>query len=177
MTLRFDLLIRNADIVDGTGAPRFAGDIGIRADRIERVGDLGSASARTEIDLGGGRKNVIAWKPGSLFAAPMNATYRHRASGGGARIVRHGSPDLGRPGRHGAGIYRHTLRHFFSQGRIDGRAAQQAHHRTWRVMGSQCARGTRRRGVARDVRIPKERTRRRRSGLREHRHDSDAFEP
>lgn len=53
MTLRFDLLIRNADIVDGTGAPRFAGDIGIRADRIERVGDLGSASARTEIDLGG----------------------------------------------------------------------------------------------------------------------------
>ena len=53
MTLRFDLLIRNADIIDGTGAPRFAGDIGIRADRIERVGDLGSASARTEIDLGG----------------------------------------------------------------------------------------------------------------------------
>ena len=46
-----------------------------------------SGAGETEIDLGGGRKNVIAWKPGSLFAAPMNATYRHRASGGGARIV------------------------------------------------------------------------------------------
>lgn len=49
----FDLLIRNADIVDGTGAPRFAGDIGIRGDRIERIGDLSGASGRTEIDLAG----------------------------------------------------------------------------------------------------------------------------
>jgi N-acyl-D-amino-acid deacylase len=49
----FDLLIRNAEIVDGTGAPRFAGDIGIRGDRIERIGDLSGRSGRTEIDLGG----------------------------------------------------------------------------------------------------------------------------
>jgi N-acyl-D-amino-acid deacylase len=49
----FDLLIRNAEIVDGTGAPRFAGDIGIRGDRIERIGDLAGRSGRTEIDLGG----------------------------------------------------------------------------------------------------------------------------
>ncbi|AEG92326.1 N-acyl-D-amino-acid deacylase family protein [Ramlibacter tataouinensis] len=49
----FDLLIRNADIVDGTGAPRFPGDIGIRGDRIERIGDLAGRSGRTEIDLGG----------------------------------------------------------------------------------------------------------------------------
>lgn len=34
MQENFDLLIRNASIVDGTGAPRFAGDIGIRGDRI-----------------------------------------------------------------------------------------------------------------------------------------------
>jgi len=27
----FDVLIRNATIVDGTGAPRFPGDIGIRS--------------------------------------------------------------------------------------------------------------------------------------------------
>lgn len=53
MQLPFDLLIRNAQIVDGTGAPRFAGDIGVRADRIERIGDLAGRSGRTEIDLGG----------------------------------------------------------------------------------------------------------------------------
>jgi N-acyl-D-amino-acid deacylase len=49
----FDLLIRNAEIVDGTGAPRFAGDIGIRGDRIERIGDLAGRSGRSEIDLAG----------------------------------------------------------------------------------------------------------------------------
>jgi N-acyl-D-amino-acid deacylase len=49
----FDLLIRNAEIVDGTGAPRFAGDIGIRGDRIERIGDLSGRSGRSEVDLAG----------------------------------------------------------------------------------------------------------------------------
>lgn len=49
----FDLLIRNAEIVDGTGAPRFAGDIGIRGDRVERIGDLAGARGRTDIDLQG----------------------------------------------------------------------------------------------------------------------------
>jgi N-acyl-D-amino-acid deacylase len=49
----FDLLIRNAQIVDGTGAPRFAGDLGIRGDRLERIGDLSGRSGRTEIDLAG----------------------------------------------------------------------------------------------------------------------------
>jgi N-acyl-D-amino-acid deacylase len=49
----FDLLIRNAQIVDGTGAPRFAGDIGVRAARIERIGDLAGRAGRSEIDLAG----------------------------------------------------------------------------------------------------------------------------
>lgn len=49
----FDLLIRNAEIVDGSGGPRFAGDIGVRGDRIERIGDLARCTGRTEIDLGG----------------------------------------------------------------------------------------------------------------------------
>jgi N-acyl-D-amino-acid deacylase len=53
MQQAFDLLIRNAEIVDGTGAARFAGDIGVRGDRIERIGDLAGATGRTEIDLGG----------------------------------------------------------------------------------------------------------------------------
>ncbi len=49
----FDLLIRNATIVDGTGAPRFAGDIGIRGDRIARIGDLSQFAGDVEIDQGG----------------------------------------------------------------------------------------------------------------------------
>ena len=50
---KFDILIRNASIVDGTGAPRYAGDIGIRGDRIARIGDLSAQRGRLEIDLGG----------------------------------------------------------------------------------------------------------------------------
>lgn len=53
MDEKFDLLIRNASIVDGTGAPRYAGDIGIRGERIARIGDLRSARGELEIDLKG----------------------------------------------------------------------------------------------------------------------------
>ena len=49
----FDLLIRNAQIVDGTGAPRFTGDIGIRGDRIEQIGDLSGRTGAREVDLHG----------------------------------------------------------------------------------------------------------------------------
>lgn len=53
MTHTFDLLIRNASIIDGTGAPRRPGDIGIRGDRIAAIGDLSKATARQTIDLAG----------------------------------------------------------------------------------------------------------------------------
>lgn len=46
----FDLVIAGGRIVDGTGAPWFAGDVGIRADRIAAIGDLHGAPARTRID-------------------------------------------------------------------------------------------------------------------------------
>jgi len=49
----FDLLVRNASIVDGTGAPRYPGDIGIRSGRIERIGELSGERGATEIDLEG----------------------------------------------------------------------------------------------------------------------------
>lgn len=49
----YDLLIRHATIVDGSNAPRFAGDIGIRGDRIARIGDLAGARGDVEIDLAG----------------------------------------------------------------------------------------------------------------------------
>lgn len=49
----FDLLIRNATVVDGSGAARFAADVGVRAGNIERVGALDGASAVREIDAAG----------------------------------------------------------------------------------------------------------------------------
>jgi N-acyl-D-amino-acid deacylase len=46
----FDLLVRNACVIDGTGAPRFRADIGVRGERIARIGDLCGGRAMTEID-------------------------------------------------------------------------------------------------------------------------------
>jgi len=53
MKEQFDLLIRNATIIDGSGAPRFDGDIGVRGDRIARLGRLDVATAETEVDATG----------------------------------------------------------------------------------------------------------------------------
>ena len=53
MTIKFDLLIRNATVIDGTGADRYTADIGINADRIVKVGDLAGCSGKKEIDLNG----------------------------------------------------------------------------------------------------------------------------
>jgi dihydroorotase/N-acyl-D-amino-acid deacylase len=47
---RFEVLIRNGRIVDGTGAPWFRADIGISGDRIVAIGTLQGASATTTID-------------------------------------------------------------------------------------------------------------------------------
>ena len=45
-TARFDVLIANGRIVDGTGAPWFRGDIGIVGDRIAAIGALGERHGR-----------------------------------------------------------------------------------------------------------------------------------
>ncbi len=50
---RCDLAFRNATIVDGTGAVRFAGDVAVSGDRIAAVGDLGGMAAAREIDCAG----------------------------------------------------------------------------------------------------------------------------
>src|SRR3954447_14251595 len=49
-TPTFDVLISGGRVVDGTGAPWYRADIGISGDRIVRIGQLGSAAARTRID-------------------------------------------------------------------------------------------------------------------------------
>src|SRR5213594_3698173 len=47
---RFDVLITNGRIVDGTGSPWMRGDVGIVGDRIAAVGHLTGAGAATTID-------------------------------------------------------------------------------------------------------------------------------
>jgi N-acyl-D-amino-acid deacylase len=50
---QFDLVIRNGHIVDGTGSPWYAGDIGIRNGRIAQIGKFPGSSARRVIDAKG----------------------------------------------------------------------------------------------------------------------------
>ena len=107
MQEKFDLLIRNATIIDGTRAPRFAGDIGMRGDRIARIGDLDRPrTASVEIDAArphrGARLHRRAharrppdalrrptWRPRSARASPRwspaTAASRWRRCRGGMR--------------------------------------------------------------------------------------------
>src|SRR5262245_26987058 len=48
----FDLVLRNARIVDGTGSPWYRADVAIRGDTIARVAPSIAASAGRIIDLG-----------------------------------------------------------------------------------------------------------------------------
>ncbi|MGB0035160.1 MAG: D-aminoacylase [Candidatus Acidiferrales bacterium] len=49
----FDILIRNGHILDGSGGPWYAADIGIRGDRIAAIGKLDGASAQRVLDATG----------------------------------------------------------------------------------------------------------------------------
>jgi len=53
----YDLVITGGRIVDGTGAPWFRGDVGIKGDRIVAVGDLASAAATRRLDA---RDHMVA---------------------------------------------------------------------------------------------------------------------
>jgi dihydroorotase/N-acyl-D-amino-acid deacylase len=50
---RFDLVITNGHIIDGTGSPWYAGDIGIRDGRIAAIGNLSSAPRQRTVDAQG----------------------------------------------------------------------------------------------------------------------------
>lgn len=50
---RCDIAFRNATIIDGTGAARFAGDVAVNGDRIAAVGDLGQMAVGREVDCAG----------------------------------------------------------------------------------------------------------------------------
>lgn len=69
---RYDIIIRNGQIVDGSGSPAYKGDIGIIADTIAGIGDLKNAKGMTEIDAEGltvapGFINMLSWAVESLI--------------------------------------------------------------------------------------------------------------
>ncbi len=47
----YDIILANGRVVDGTGAPWFRADVGIRGDRIAAVGDLHGAVTKERIDV------------------------------------------------------------------------------------------------------------------------------
>lgn len=51
--MKFDLLIRNAEVIDGTGLPGYCADVAVNADRIAAIGRLAQAHAREEINADG----------------------------------------------------------------------------------------------------------------------------
>jgi len=70
---RYDVLIRNGVVYDGSGAEGRRADVGIRGDRIAAVGDLAGAGAGTVLDARGqavtpGFINVLSWAVDSLIA-------------------------------------------------------------------------------------------------------------
>ncbi len=52
-TPTFDLLIRGGTVIDGTRAPRFDADVGVKDGRIAAIGDLAGANATRTIDAAG----------------------------------------------------------------------------------------------------------------------------
>ena len=81
MALRCDLIIRDATLFDGTGAPRRVGDVGVTGDRITGVGDLGAATADREV-IATGKALAPGFIDGGM-SAPIYADPKIRAIRGG----------------------------------------------------------------------------------------------
>ena len=63
MPLRCDLVIRHANILDGTGQPRYRGDLAVTGDRIVAMGALDSVIGEEEVEAAG-----LALAPGFIDA-------------------------------------------------------------------------------------------------------------
>ncbi len=70
---RYDIIIRNGTIYDGSGGAPVRGDVAINGDTIVAVGDIGSAVGNSEIDAAGlavapGFINMLSWAGTPLIA-------------------------------------------------------------------------------------------------------------
>jgi len=71
-----DLKITNGRIVDGTGAPWYRGDVGVRGDTIVAVGDLSRMTAASSIDahdhvISPGFIDLLGQDQGAVFVEPL----------------------------------------------------------------------------------------------------------
>lgn len=66
----FDIIIRNALVINGTGSRSFLGDIGVKDDLIERIGDLRDERGAVEIDA---KKKTVC--PGFIDVNNHSDTY------------------------------------------------------------------------------------------------------
>lgn len=51
--MAFDLVVKNGMIVDGSGLPRFRGDVGVKDGKIAEIGRIDGAAAKETMDAGG----------------------------------------------------------------------------------------------------------------------------
>jgi N-acyl-D-amino-acid deacylase len=68
----YDLILRGGNVYDGSGGEPFVGDVVIDGDKIVALGDIGNATAATEIDVQGlavapGFVNMMCWANESLI--------------------------------------------------------------------------------------------------------------
>ena len=53
MSEHYDLILRGGTVIDGTRAPRFGADVGVRGERIAALGDLSRHQAELDLDASG----------------------------------------------------------------------------------------------------------------------------
>ncbi|MCP4301874.1 MAG: D-aminoacylase [Gammaproteobacteria bacterium] len=68
----YDLILRGGHVYDGSGGEPYVGDVAIDGDKIVALGDIGNATAETEIDVQGlavapGFVNMMCWANESLI--------------------------------------------------------------------------------------------------------------
>ncbi len=68
----YDIVIKNGTVYDGSGDEPFKADVGIKGDRIVRIGSVGTASARKVIEAKGlavapGFVNMMSWSNETLI--------------------------------------------------------------------------------------------------------------
>jgi N-acyl-D-amino-acid deacylase len=70
--LKYDVIVRNGNIYDGTGLSAYQADIGIKGNKIAAIGDLKDQKGKTEINAEGmavspGFINMLSWANNHLL--------------------------------------------------------------------------------------------------------------